>query len=93
MVQRGGCDQLMDSLLIGWWRGNQESPSSTFWSQLFWGLCVCGRHTGNFFHPVGVLVSVKQLKAMALNIVCSPGGGAKGPKFCLMAKLLPVCLA
>ena len=38
-------------------------------------------------------MSVKQLKAMALSIVCSPGGGAKGPKLYLMAKLLLVCLA
>ena len=33
MVQRGGCDHLMDILLIGWWGGNSESASSTFLSQ------------------------------------------------------------
>ena len=33
MVQRGGCDQLMDILLIGWWGGNSESAPSTFLSQ------------------------------------------------------------
>ena len=33
MVQRGGCDQLMGILLIGWWGGNSESASSTFLSQ------------------------------------------------------------
>jgi len=35
------CDQLVDVLLIGWWRGKRESASSTFWLQLVWGL-----HTG-----------------------------------------------
>ena len=30
MVQRGR-DQLMDTLLIGWWGGKWESESSTFW--------------------------------------------------------------
>ena len=30
MVQIGR-DQLMDILLIGWWGGNGESVSSTFW--------------------------------------------------------------
>ena len=34
-------DQLVDLLLIGWWRGNrvmfQESQSSNFWFQLVWG--------------------------------------------------------
>ena len=36
MVQRG-CDLLMDFLLIGWWWGNRESTSSTFWFQLAYG--------------------------------------------------------
>ena len=58
----GVCDQLMDILLIGWWWGNQESTSSTFWFQPVWGLRACGQQTVNFFHLVGVSVSAKQLK-------------------------------
>ena len=58
----GVCDQLADILLIGWWWGNQESTSSTFWFQLVWGLRACGQRTDNFFYLVGVLASVKQLK-------------------------------
>ena len=42
MVQRGGHDQFMDLLLIGWWWGNWESASSTFWFQLVWGLRAVG---------------------------------------------------
>ena len=30
--------------------------------QLVWRLCVHGYHVVNFFHLVGILVSVKQLK-------------------------------
>ena len=58
----GMCDQLTDSLLIGWWWRNRESTSTTFWFQLVWGLCACGQHTVNFFHLMGVSVSAKQLK-------------------------------
>ena len=45
MLQRG-CDQLVDSLLIGWWGGKWESASSTF----------CSNHSG-----VYVLVGSIQL--------------------------------
>lgn len=31
MVQGAGGGQLVDVLLTGWWRGNGESASSTFW--------------------------------------------------------------
>ena len=62
MVQ-GGCDQLVDILLIGWRGGNkQESASSTIRFQLVSGLHACGQHTVNFSHLVGVSVSAKQLK-------------------------------
>ena len=44
MVQRGR-DQLMDILLIGWWGGKWELPSSTLWFQPVWGLRACGQHT------------------------------------------------
>lgn len=40
-----------DVLLIGWWGGNWESASSTFWFQPLWeggGLCACGQHTVKF---------------------------------------------
>ena len=41
IVQRGR-DQLLDGLLMGWWRGKQESASSSFrsnWSRVYklWG--------------------------------------------------------
>ena len=57
-VQRAGRGQLLETLLIGWWWGNQESASSTFG----WGLHACGQHAGNFSHLVGVSVSAKQFK-------------------------------
>ena len=37
-VQGVGHDQLMDILLIGWWWGNWESASPSFWFQPDWGL-------------------------------------------------------
>lgn len=54
---QGGRDQLVDIFLIGWWLGNWESASSTFW-----GLHVFGQHTVNFFHLTGVSISAKQLE-------------------------------
>ena len=50
----------------------QESQSSTFWFQPVWGLHAGGEHAVNFFHMVGVLVSAKQLKDMAQDIIYSP---------------------
>ena len=47
MIQRAGHDQLMDSLLTGWWWGKWESASSTSWFQPVWGLCACGQHTSS----------------------------------------------
>ena len=68
-IRGEGCrvpDQLVDILLISWCWGNtavfQMTASSTFWSQLVWGLSVCGQHAINFFHLVGTLVPAKQLK-------------------------------
>ena len=52
----------MDIVLIGWWWGNWESTSSTFWFHPVWGLCACGQQTVDFSHLVGVSVSAKQLK-------------------------------
>ena len=62
MVQRTGCDQHVDTLLISWWWGNWESASSTFWFQPVWGLHACRQHTVKFSHMVGISVSAKQLK-------------------------------
>ena len=63
-----GC---VDILLIGCWRsiviGSQHyQPSGSNWSG---GLCVCGKHTINFFHMVEVSVSAKQLKRHGLRIL------------------------
>ena len=41
-VQGTRCDQLMEILLTGWWWGNWELASPTFWFQPVWGLCACG---------------------------------------------------
>ena len=76
MFQRGGCDQLVDFLLIGWWWGKWESASSTFWFQPVWGLHADGQHTANFSHLVGgfISVSAKQLKD---TVLCIPWGGTR----------------
>lgn len=42
----------------------QESQSSIFWFQLVWG-----QHAVNFVYLVGVLVSAKQHKDMAQDII------------------------
>ena len=68
MVQRGGHDQLMDILLIGWWWGYWGSATSTFWFQLVCGLCTCGQHMVNFFHLMGVSVPAEQLKDTVMYI-------------------------
>ena len=38
-------------------------------SQSLWDLCACEQHIVNFFHLMGILVSPKQLKDMAQNII------------------------
>ena len=50
----------MDILLIGWWLGDLELASSPFLFQLVESLR--GQHRINFFHLLGVSVSVKQFK-------------------------------
>ena len=45
-----------------------ESQSSTFWFQLLWGLLDGVQHAVNFFQQVGLLVSAKELKNMAIYI-------------------------
>ena len=49
----------------------QESQSSTFWFQPVWGLRAGGQHAVNLFYLVRVLVSAKQLKDMAQDILYS----------------------
>ena len=44
-------------LLIGWWWGNREPISSSFW--VLWP---CEHHRLNVFHTVGISISVKQHK-------------------------------
>ena len=64
-VREGGFrvrGQVVGIFLMGWWWGNWESTSSSFWFQLVWGLCASGQHAVNFFHLVGVSVSAKWLK-------------------------------
>ena len=86
MVQRGGLDQLVDILLIGWWWGKWEWSSSTFWFQPVWGLRACRQHTVNFSHLVGVSVSANQLKGI---VMCIPWGGTRTlPQGCIIASWL-----
>ena len=49
-----------------------ESLSSTFWFQPIWGLCTGGQHIVSFFYLMGVLISAKQLKDMAQDIIYGP---------------------
>ena len=75
MVQRG-CDQLADTLLIGWWWGKWESASSTFWFPPIWGLPAWGQHTIDFSHLVGLSVSAEQLRYCYTGISLN---GERGP--------------
>ena len=82
----------MHNSLTGWWWGNRvlfrESQSST-WFQHIWDLPAGGQHAVDFLHLVGGLVSAKQLKDVAQDIISSSWGGTKGPPWlCFMAKLL-----
>ena len=70
----------------------QASKWLTFWFQWVWGPHAYEERTVNFFHLVGVLVSEKQLKGTAQNIIYSPWGGSKGPWLRFMAKLVLFCL-
>ena len=70
-VSEGGCgvqDQLVDILLICWWWGNQRSASSTFWFRPVWGLPANEQHAVNFFHLVGVSLSVKKKKSSRMYL-------------------------
>ena len=76
----------MDILLIGWWGGNWELASSTFWFVLVWGLRACGQHAVNFSHLMGVSVSAKQLRDIVL---CIPWGGTRTlPQGCAIVSWL-----
>lgn len=72
-VKEGDCsvfDQLQNSLLTG--GRDWVSTSSIFRFQPVWGLCVCGKHKIDFFHPVGVSVSIIQLIGNGLECYHSP---------------------
>ena len=88
MVQRGGRDQLVDLLLIGWWWGKWESASSTFWFQPVWGLVLVGNIPSlvfNFFHLEGGSVSAKRLEDV---VVCIPWRATRTlPQGCTMVSL------
>ena len=89
---RGGVrDQLVDTLLIGWWRGNWESLSGSSWSGV-WGLRAFGQQTVNFSHPAGVSVSAKQLKGHGSEYYLQPLRRNQR-SLTLMAKLLLFCFA
>ena len=64
-IERGGCDQLMDILRIGWWWGKWESSSSTFGFQpvLGGGLYACGQHIVNFTWSTTKFYRLHSLKA------------------------------
>ena len=78
-------DHLMYILLIGWKQGNwgQHYQLSSTWLGINMFVVKV-----NFFYKVGVLVSTKQLKDMAQDIIYSPWGGTKGTWLCFKAKLL-----
>ena len=77
--------------LIGWWWGNWESASSTFWFQLIWVYMFVGSKQVKLFPLMGVSVSAKQLED---NVACVPWGGAKAlPQGCtVLSSLFLPCL-
>ena len=75
-------------LLIGWWWGNQQPISSSFW--VLWP---CEHHAVNIFHTVGISISVKQHQEFGSDTAYSSWGGTKGPWCCLMVNLLLLCFA
>ena len=87
MVQKGH-GQPMDIFLIGWRWSKWESPLSTFCFQAVWvwGRQAYGKHTVNFFHLVGILISVKQFKDMIMFIPW--GGTRKLPQGCTIVSWL-----
>ena len=95
-VREGSCevyDQLVDSLLTGWWWGNRESTSSVFWSQGSDVFVLVGLIQLTFFTWWGFQYLQNSSKYVAQNIIYSPRGGTKGPWLCLMVKLLLFSLA
>ena len=79
-VKEGDCsvfDQLQNSLLTG--GCDWVSTSSIFRFQPVWGLCVCGKHKIDFFHPVGVSVSEKHLKRHGSEYDLQPLRRSKSP--------------
>ena len=66
MVQTG-CDQLMDTLLIGWWEVSGSQHHQLLVPVVLGPMC-CGHHMVHFSHLVGVSGSEKQLE----DIMCIP---------------------
>ena len=91
----GACAQLVDILLIGWWWGNQESTSSTFWFQLVWEIYMLvgsKQLTSSIWWRIQYLQNISRVW---LRILCvySSREGTKASWLCLMVKLLLFCLA
>ena len=66
-------------LLIGWWWGNREPISSSFWV-----LRPCEHHAVNIVYMVAISISVKQHQEFGSDTAYSSRGGTKGPWWCLM---------
>lgn len=90
-------DQLVDCLLIGWWRGDrvpvQGSQLSAFWMQPegsvgLWSACP---HQPPLAWA-GVLASAEQLGDEYLIVISLPSGGTRGPVTLLSYELLESAL-
>ena len=85
--------QLVDFLLIGWWRGNkvisQESQSSAFWFQIVWGLCADVQHVVIILHlGRGVLAPIEHSTICVWLWHIIPWGGTRTLLYCwLLLKL------
>ena len=58
---------------------SQGFTSSILRLQEAWGLRAHGHHVVNFFHLMGVLVSVKQLRNVHQTLIYVLQGGTKDP--------------
>ena len=64
-------EQLVDTLLTGWWRDKWQSASSTFWFQPAWGLHACGQRQLTSSSWWGCLYVQNISKDITQNITCS----------------------
>lgn len=90
-VQGVGLDQLTHSLLSGWWRGNRESASPTFWFQLICVYMLVGSKQVKLLPLMGASVPAKRLE----DVACVPRGGTRAwgasPKAAPFSSLLLPC--